>query len=162
MATWTFAPAADEIRWRVSAKLGTDTVANSGHCTDADIGKPVKLSAAGKYAICSDGDQIDGFITSISDFTIDGWSFGTVQIGGRVYASLDGGSTFGYIVEAAAQASVRTAHSSGYGRVSSNAIYTTLDATATGDEAIPFILARKWRIISGAVTDAAKVLLERV
>lgn len=160
MATWTFAPTAEDIKHHISAKLGTDTVANSGHCTDADIGKPVKLSAAGKYAICADGDQIDGFIVGVSDYTVDGWSFGTVQVGGRVYASLDGAATFGYLVEAAAQASVRTAHSSGYGRVSENGLYAAgIDTVA---EAKPYIAAKKWRIISGAVTDGAKVLLECV
>jgi hypothetical protein len=40
-------------------------------------------------------------------------------------------------------------------------MYATLDATATADEHIPFILAKKWRIISGAVADDSIVLLEK-
>lgn len=161
MATWTFTPLASDIQHVISAKLGSNTIANSGHLNDNDIGKPVKLSAANTYALCSDGDQIDGFVVGVDPEPIDGWSFGSVQIGGRVYAQLEGGSTFGYVVEADAPAAARTAETSGYGQVSSSAIYATLDATATGDEAIPFILAKKWRIISGAVTDDAIVLLEK-
>ncbi len=161
MATWTFAPLAGDINYVISAKLGTDTVANSGHLTDADIGKPVKLLAAGRYGLCADGDNIDGFLVGVDPETVDGYAFGSVQIGGRIYAQLDGASTFGYYVEAGTMAAARTAETSGYGQVSTSAIYTTLDATSTGDEAIPFILAKKWRIISGAVTDEAIVLLEK-
>lgn len=161
MATWTFTPLASDIQHVISAKLGSNTIANSGHLNDNDIGKPVKLSAANTYALCSDGDQIDGFIVGIDPEPIDGWSFGSVQIGGRVYAQLEGSSTFGYVVEAGTTANGRTAEASGYGQVASSAMYVTLDATATANEHIPFILAKKWRIISGAVADDSIVLLEK-
>lgn len=158
MATWTFAPLAGDINHVISAKLGAST---SAKLTDNDIGKPLKLLAAGRYGLCSDGDNIDGWLVSVDPETVDGYAFGSVQIGGRVYAQLEGASTFGYVVEAGTTAAYNTAEASGYGQVSSSAIYTTLDATSTGDEAIPFILAKKWRIISGAVTDDAIVLLEK-
>ena len=158
---WTFTIKPSDLLQVTDAKLGTDTVANSGHLTSADVGKPVKLLAAGRYGLCSDGDNIDGWLVAVNDETQDGYAFGTVQTGGRIYAQLSGGSTFGYVVEAASPAAARTAESSGYGQVSSSAIYTTLDATATADEHIPFILAKKWKIISGAVTDDAIVLLEK-
>lgn len=158
---WTFAPLAGDINYVISAKLGTNTVANSGHLNDNDIGKPVKLLAAGRYGLCSDGDNIDGFLVGVDPETVDGYSFGSVQIGGRYYAQLEGGSTFGYVVEAATMAARTVVEPSGYGQVSSSAIYTTLDATSTGDEAIPFILAKKWRIIAGAVADDSIVLLEK-
>lgn len=160
---WTFTPTAQDLQFCISAKLGTNTVANSGHLTDADIGKPLKLSAAGTYALCADGDQIDGFLVAIDPETVDGYAFGTVQIGGRVYAQLDGASTFGYMVEAAAPATVRTAEPSGYGQVSSSAAYAGVGGTAvdTTAELLPFVFAKRWRIISGAVTDDAIVLLEK-
>ena len=158
---WTFTPLAGDVQYLISAKLGTNTVANSGNLNDKDIGKPLKLLASGRYGLCADGDSIDGFLVSVDPETVDGYAFGTVQIGGRVYAQLSGASTFGYFVEAAANEARTVADASGYGQVSSSAIYTTLDATATADEHIPFILAKKWRIIGGAVTDDAIVLLEK-
>lgn len=160
MATWTFTPLPGDINYVISAKLGTNTVANSGHLTDADIGKPVKLLAAGRYGLCSDGDNIDGWLVGVDPETKDGYAFGSVQIGGRIYAQLEGSSTFGYIVEAGTVAAARTAETSGYGQVSSHAGYT-LTTTDTVDEIRPMLLSAKWRIISGAVTDDAIVLLEK-
>lgn len=156
---WTFTPLAGDINYVISAKLGTDTVANSGHLTDADIGKPVKLLAAGRYGLCADGDGIDGWLVGVNPDTKDGYAFGSVQIGGRIYAQLDGASTFGYVVEAAAPAAARTAESSGYGQVSSSGAYgASVDTVA---ELLPYMHRKVWRIISGAVTDDAIVLLEK-
>lgn len=156
---WTFTPLAGDINYVISAKLGTDTVANSGHLTDADIGKPVKLLAAGRYGLCADGDGIDGWLVGVNPDTKDGYAFGSVQIGGRIYAQLDGASTFGYVVEAAAPAAARTAESSGYGQVSSSGAYGAgVDTVA---ELLPYMHRKVWRIISGAVTDDAIVLLEK-
>lgn len=157
---WTFTPTAQDLQFCISAKLGTGTVAASGHLNDNDIGKPLKLTAAGTYALCADGDNIDGFLVAVDPETVDGYAFGTVQIGGRVYAQLAGASTFGYVVEAGAPAAARTAEPSGYGQVSSHA-GLALISTDTVDEIRPLILSKKWRIISGAVTDDAIVLLEK-
>lgn len=156
---WTFTPTAQDLQYCISAKLGTNTVANSGHLTDADIGKPLKLSAAGTYTLCADGDNIDGWLVAIDPETVDGYAFGTVQIGGRVYAQLDGASTFGYVVEAAAPATVRTAEPSGYGQVSSHAVIAI--GSPTSAQYKTYIESKKWRIVSGAVTDDAIVLLEK-
>lgn len=143
---WTMKPNTGDIRFLISAKLGTNTVANSGHLTDADVGKPVKLSVDSTYALCADGDQIDGWLMGVNPETVDGWAFGTVQVGGRVRAQLDGASTFGAVVEAAAQAAARTADASGYGQVST---HTMIAGTR-----------KCWRIVSGTVTDDSIVLLE--
>lgn len=156
---WTFTPLAGDINYVISAKLGTNTVANSGHLTDADIGKPVKLLAAGRYGLCADGDNIDGFLVGVNPETVDGYAFGSVQIGGRVYAQLDGASTFGYVVEAGTMAAARTAETSGYGKVSSHAVIAASSPTAAQYKT--YIEAKKWRIISGAVTDTSVVLLEK-
>jgi len=162
MATWTFTPLASDIQHVISAKLGSNTIANSGHLNDNDIGKPVKLSAANTYALCADGDNIDGFIVGVQPEPVDGWSFGSVQIGGRVYAQLEGASTFGYVVEAGAPAAARTAEPSGYGQVSSHAGHAVIAADAAIAIATrPLILSKKWRIISGAVLDDSIVLLEK-
>ena len=157
MATWTFAPLAGDINHVISAKLGAST---SAKLTDNDIGKPVKLLAAGRYGLCSDGDNIDGFLVGVDPETVDGYAFGSVQTGGRVYAQLEGSSTFGYVVEAGTTAAYNTAEASGYGQVSSHAGYA-LTTTDTVDEIRGMVLSKKWRIISGAVTDDAIVLLEK-
>ena len=162
MATWTFTPLASDIQHVISAKLGSNTIANSGHLNDNDIGKPVKLSAANTYALCSDGDNIDGWVVGVDPEPIDGWSFGSVQVGGRYYAQLEGASTFGYMVEAGTTAAGRTAEPSGYGQVSSHAGHAVVAADAAIAIATrPLILSKKWRIVSGAVTDDAIVLLEK-
>lgn len=160
---WTFTPTAQDIQFCISAKLGTGTVANSGNLNDNDIGKPLKLLAAGRYGLCSDGDQIDGWLVAVDPETVDGYAFGTVQIGGRVYAQLSGASTFGYVVEAAANEARTVADASGYGQVSSSAAYAGVGGTAvdTTAELLPYIYRKQWRIISGAVTDDAIVLLEK-
>ena len=156
---WTFTPTAQDLQFCISAKLGTGTVAASGHLNDNDIGKPLKLTAAGTYALCADGDNIDGFLVAVDPETVDGYAFGTVQIGGRVYAQLEGASTFGYVVEAGGSAAARTAEPSGYGQVSSHAVIAIGSPTAAQYKT--YIEAKKWRIISGAVTDDAIVLLEK-
>ena len=157
MATWTFAPLAGDINHVISAKLGAST---SAKLTDKDIGKPLKLLAAGRYGLCSDGDNIDGWLVGVDPQPQDGYAFGSVQIGGRVYAQLEGSSTFGYVVEAGTTAAYNTAEASGYGQVSSHAGYA-LTTTDTVDKIRGMVLAKKWRIISGAVTDDAIVLLEK-
>ena len=160
---WKFTPLAGDVQYLISAKLGSNTVANSGHLTNADIGKPLKLTATDRYDLCADGDGIDGWLVAVNPETVDGYAFGTVQIGGRVYAQLDGAATFGYVVEAAAPATVRTAETSGYGQVSVCAAYAGVGGTAvdTTAELLPYVFRKQWRIISGAVTDDSIVLLEK-
>ena len=156
---WTFTPLAGDLNFVISAKLGTDTVANSGHLNDNDIGKPVKLLAAGRYGLCADGDNIDGFLVGVDPETRDGYAFGSVQVGGRVYCSLDGAATFGDVVEAGTMAAARTAETNGYGKVSSHATLAASSPTAAQYKALS--LTKKWRVISGAVTDTSVVLLEK-
>lgn len=78
----------------VSSKLGPDV--NTKY-TDKDIKKPVKAQAGGRHVICSDGDDIEGFIDSVESWTTDGFSFGGVARG-----------NVGYRVEAQVAAAVVT------------------------------------------------------
>ena len=157
---WTFDELAENINFCYSAKLGTGTKAASGHLTDADVGKPVKLTAAGVYALCADGDNIDGFLDSVSEFTQDGYAFGTVQTGGRRWVTLSGNCAVGNCVEAAAPAAARTAETSGFGAVSIHAGHA-LGAASTVNLALPFIVSKKWRVISGAGTNGTVALVEK-
>jgi len=124
----------------ITAKLGSDTVANSGDLNDNDIGKPVKLSAADTYNLCSDGDLIDGFLVAVEPYTADGWAIGSVQISGRKRVELDVTAiSIGGAVEAAANAAANTAPTNGLGVVSEHTIAAT-------DHKV-------WRLISGTATD---------
>lgn len=156
---WNFTPLASDINYLISAKLGTNTVANAGHLNDNDIGKPLKLTATDTYGLCADGDNIDGWLVAVNAEIVDGYAFGVVQIGGRIWAQLEGASTFGFVVEAGTTAAARTKEASGYGQVSSHA--TIGETTPNAAQYKSYIVSKKWRIISGAVTDDAIVLLEK-
>lgn len=157
---WTFDELAENINFCYSAKLGTGTKAAGGNLVDADVGKPVKLTAAGVYALCADGDNIDGFLDSVSEFTQDGYSFGTVQTGGRRWVTLSGNCAVGKCVEAADPAAAGTAETSGFGQVSIHAGHA-LGVAATVDQSLPFIVSKKWRVISGAGTNGTVALVEK-
>jgi hypothetical protein len=95
----------------VSAALGVST---STKLNDKDIGKPVKLAAANNYVVCSTGDQIEGFVSSISPETVnDGFSFGGVATEGRFTCKLDaaqvGTVAVGALVVAGVSAALGTA-----------------------------------------------------
>lgn len=65
----------------VSAALGPNS--STTFETD-DVGKPVKLGTANNYVLCVDGDEIQGFVTSVEPFTVNsGFSFGGVLLNGR-------------------------------------------------------------------------------
>ncbi|MFA5429358.1 MAG: hypothetical protein WC279_14235 [Sulfurimonas sp.] len=134
MAKFTFKALVDE-RDLITAKLGTDTVANSGDLNGNDIGKPLKLTAADTYGLCADGDQIDGWLYSVESYTADGYAVGTVQVSGRRRVELSGDSAIGTIVEAAANTARTVAPTNGLGVVS-----THTHVTAT---------RKLWRVISG-------------
>ncbi len=134
MAKFTFKALVDE-RDLITAKLGTDTVANSGDLNGNDIGKPLKLTAADTYGLCADGDQIDGWLYSVESYTADGYAVGTVQVSGRRRVELSGNSAIGTIVEAAANTARTVAPTNGLGVVS-----THTHVTAT---------RKLWRVISG-------------
>lgn len=95
----------------ISAALGVD--ANSDLNTN-DIGKAVKLGASQNYTLCADGDEIEGFVTSVESFTVnDGWSFGGVVVNGRKEVEVGseevGVVSIGELVVAGAQVAANTA-----------------------------------------------------
>lgn len=63
-----------------SSKFGTETA----KFTDLDRNKAVKYSVTlgGTMELCSDGDEIEGFVHSMEGFTQDGQSFGQVWLKG--------------------------------------------------------------------------------
>jgi len=118
-----------------TAKLGTGTVAASGDLNGNDIGKPVKLTAADTYGLCSNGDQIDGFLYSVESYTADGYAVGTVQLSGRRRVELGGNSAVGTLVQSGTNAARTVAPTNGLGVVVE---HTHVTATR-----------KLWRVISG-------------
>lgn len=127
--------------------------------TDADVGKPVKLSAADMYDLCADGDAIDGFLNSVEPHTSGGKVIGTVQIGGRRCVQLSGNVAIGALVEAGGPAALNTAETNKLGKVSTKAaVIADITDAATGAQIAAAVNAildvviasrKQWRLVSG-------------
>jgi len=121
---------------------------NDSGIDDNDLNKPVKLVSSDTVALCSDGDQIYGFINSVEQRTQDGKTIVGIQDSGRVWVQLSGASSFGALVEAGANAAAGTANSG-----TKKAIVSThTKVTAT---------EKMWKIISGTFSDGDTVLIEK-
>lgn len=69
-----------------STALGGGTGSKFG---DKDLRKPVKLSTANNYILATAGDEIEGFVSSVEAFTVNGgYTFGGVQTSGRIIAKV--------------------------------------------------------------------------
>jgi hypothetical protein len=79
----------------LAAKLGADS---DNPLSDADVGKAVKLDASDNYVLADAGDEIEGFLLSVEPATQDGFSFGSVQKGGRKAITIDGTLAVGDLV----------------------------------------------------------------
>lgn len=88
MAKFMFQELVDGAR-HLSARLGSAPDAN-GRVSDAEVGKFVKLAGESRYDLCAVGDQIEGRIAAYEPATLDGYSFGSVQIERRFYVTFDG------------------------------------------------------------------------
>lgn len=132
----------------ISTALGGGT---GSQFAQNDIGKPVKLSTANNYVLCAQGDEIEGFVNSVSPETVNGgYSVGGIQTRGRMIAKV-GASQTGTLA------------------VREFAVAETPSALGTKD-ALPLVVQgtpadHKWRvirIISGTGVAGDTVLLERV
>lgn len=113
-----------------------------GAVTDADVGKPVKLSAGdGQVTICSDGDAVYGFVDSIEQGTDGGLIVVTVVEAGTVRVTASGAIALGACVEAGANAALGTKPTS-WGVVSTHTAaageknWMALTAAADGDDLV--------------------------
>jgi hypothetical protein len=73
----------------VTARLGVGS-GSSNYVDDKELGKVVKLVGDSQYNLCAQGDQIEGFISSVESFTADDFSIGGVVTEGRFKVTLDG------------------------------------------------------------------------
>lgn len=73
----------------IAARLGAGSGA-ANYLTDLEIGKFVKLAGDSQYNLCAAGDQIEGAIVAVDAYTVDDFSFGSVQTKERLKVTLDG------------------------------------------------------------------------
>lgn len=73
----------------VSARLGAGNGAGN-YIDDKEVGKIVKLAGESRYTNVSVGDKIEGFVKAVEPATLDDFSFGAVQVGGRKEVTFDG------------------------------------------------------------------------
>lgn len=78
----------------VTARVGS-AADTAGRYVDADCGKFVKLAADSRYALCADGDPIEGQLIAIEPATQDGFSIGSVAKEGRLSCICDGSEAAG-------------------------------------------------------------------
>lgn len=164
MSTFRFnVKVADPFADITDAALGT---ASQGWGNE-EVGKAVKMSTANNYILCTNGDEIEGFVVGVEPVTVNGGvSFGSVQRNGRIQAELASGvtgATVGMFVVAAAQEAVGT-------QVNSNRALVKPGAAASQSGTTPFAVTERtpntfmWRIIR-LLTDGeagSVVVLERV
>lgn len=127
----------------------------TGAVDDNDLNKPVKITATDEVVLCSDGDEIYGFINSVERHTADGKVIVGVQIAGRRKVTLDGAAAVGSMVEAAANTAVGTALGQNWGIVSAHVLDDTTATTLMNS-----IFNKNWVVISGAGTDGTDALIE--
>lgn len=127
-----------------------------GAITDADVNKPVKLSATDLVELCADGDQIYGFINSVEVGTQDGKVVVGVQLDGRRWVTLSGDSAVGTVVEAGANTAAGVALVGNWGVVSAHTLDTTSAVTLAAG-----LFDKNWKVISGTGLDGADVLVEK-
>lgn len=78
-----------------TARLGSDTVANSGNLVDNDCDKFLKLVAESRYGLCAAGDPIEGQLLAVESASQDGYAIGSVKRNGRIAAICDGSQAAG-------------------------------------------------------------------
>ena len=81
-----------------TARLGTAADA-SGRLVDNDVGKIVALAGESRYALAAADAEIEGFVSSVSGGTYDGYSLGGVVSTGTKAVTFDGAVAVGdYVV----------------------------------------------------------------
>lgn len=137
----------------ITARLGGST--DGTRFLDADVGKAVKLSGDSAYALCADGNPIEGFVSSVRDIKSDGFHLGGVVATGYANVVVGTGTvSVGTYVVSHTNVALGTKLSS----------YAPVKAAA--DQAVAAAAPFKWRVVSlGAAGSGAAgtvVVIERV
>ena len=165
----------------VSDLIGVQSLTKGGQASSiTDEGKAVKMGAA-SYIVPTAGDEIDGFIRSVSgdtkngDSTNGGYSFGSILVEGRVIARVgtDQGATAmargDYVVMGAGQEALGTNTQAQWGSYAGT--YSVAPGTAPSNTVVPPARVKTgtpakklWRcieVVSGTGVSGDFVLLER-
>lgn len=126
-----------------------------GAITDADLGKPVKLTSADTVSLCAATDGIYGFITSVEVASVDGKVLVGVVIRGRVRCTLSGSLAVGAIAAAAANTAAGSAKGQNWGIVQAHVPDITSTTTLRDTT-----FTKNWTLISGAGTTGTDGVLE--
>jgi len=154
----------------VGENLNVTFKSNLATLTDADVNKPVTLTAADTVTLATAGQNIYGFINSVERGTADGKVLLGIQVQGRRKVTLSGTAAVGALVEAATNTAAATALGQDWGIVQAKAdvaadLATDADGTAIS-VAVNAILAeallpqKQWKVISGAGTTGTNALIE--
>lgn len=159
MTTFAFGEnVTDAIKDTVSAALGA--AINSG-IGQNDLNKAYKMGTAQNYVPCADGDPIEGFVSAVEPFTVNGgFSFGSVQRRGRKTVQNGAGQTslaVGDYVVAYTQTAIGT---EGLAQVKKATATAATDDGAMNNSGL--YAWRVIRILSGTGAAGDKVLIERV
>jgi len=151
MANFKFGRTTGEARNVISTPLGA-TIAEK-FTSPADLGKPVKLGAFDRYVLCAAGDKPEGFIEAIDGATVNnGFSFGSIQTGGRMEAFVTNAYAAGDLLTA-----VAAPLAAGTPEAGLNAGLPKLAKPGTAPTGT-FL----WRVISGAGTANSVAVIERI
>lgn len=74
---------------RQTARIGAGTGA-ANQVDDKELGKAHKLVADSRYGLCVAGDPIEAILIAVQAATLDDYTIGTVQVGGRKEVLADG------------------------------------------------------------------------
>lgn len=73
----------------VTSRLGAAS-GSANYLDDKEVGKAVKMIGDSLHNLCTAGDPIEGFITSVESASADDFSIGSVQKGDRKTVTFDG------------------------------------------------------------------------
>lgn len=136
-----------------TVRLGTAANAG-GRLVDADVGKAVKLLGESRYGLATAADAIEGFVSSVSTGTYDGYSLGGVISTGTKAVTFDGSVAIGdYVVTGAVTAA-------------GTALSGPVKVKKAADQAVAAAAPFKWRVVSlgtaGTGATGTTGLIERV
>lgn len=135
----------------VTARLGTTT----NRFNDADKDKAIKLTADSAYTLAADGDEIEGFVSSISTGgTYDGFTLGGVVSTGYKKVQAEGTVAVGDYVVAGTPTALNSP------------LVGKQKVKKAADQAVAKAGAFPWRVVSlgeaGTGASGTLVLIERV
>lgn len=135
----------------ITARLGT----TGAKFADADVGKAVKLAAESQYSLTAEGDAIEGFVSSVTTMTYDGFTLGGVVATGYKTVKVSGATlAIGDYVVSAAPVALGTKLS----------VHQPVKKAA--DQEVAAAAPFKWRVVSlgpvGTGAAGTNVVIERV